>query len=643
MKQLLGKIRLYTEDGANHVAIPEGQSTNAESQVQFIVHAMTDTTVKFRFDIRTGSACHCKVGDRVVAAYSNGLWYSGRIHGVTNSGSCTIEPDDGLKSSNRDGWSNVPCSRVLKTNDDGSRKKWCWRAQRHGIPNAFKTEACQGFVQPAASESLGLHIWFDDEEKHSWNPGDLSTFTSEICPQAFSLSPGRHVLHVSLGQGSHLRRVTFTDGSTDAGFLYYPQRKTENFGNWKDKGSMKFRGAMKFVEDEEQPYVVFDGNSEPQGLCKVGDRIVAAYTNSLWYSGRVRSISSSSTCTVEPDDGLNDGNRAGWSSVSCNRVLKSSDNGSHKKWCWRKQKHAIPKTFAVQKCDAFAFEEAPPDGICKVNDRIVAAYSNGLWYSGKIHSISNHGRCTIEPDDGLKSSNRAGWSNVPCNRVLKSSDDGSKKKWCWRSQRNAIPSDFVTVACAGFQVAGGSVASTASSGEASWLELIVEVAKDTSMKLKAFLKTPDQNSDSFFIWFDKGEQYAWNCGVHQSWTWVECPKQFSLSAGRHVLCVGGRESGAQIGQVALVGNHAGFVDYKVDSRRIVRRLGSAENAFKRFDADGSGMVSLDEMTVVLQSLMPGLNSENVKALFDAADCNKDGHVDYQEFIAWMTESETPIL
>mmetsp|Transcript_22915 Transcript_22915/g.52523 ORF Transcript_22915/g.52523 Transcript_22915/m.52523 type:complete len:193 (+) Transcript_22915:87-665(+) len=63
--------------------------------------------------------------------------------------------------------------------------------------------------------------------------------------------------------------------------------------------------------------------------------------------------------------------------------------------------------------------------------------------------------------------------------------------------------------------------------------------------------------------------------------------------------------------------------------------------FKRFDKDGSGTISKDELTKVLKSLdyktFGGLDGEKkINTVMRMADTNRDGQINYEEFMNWIS-------
>lgn len=73
------------------------------------------------------------------------------------------------------------------------------------------------------------------------------------------------------------------------------------------------------------------------------------------------------------------------------------------------------------------------------------------------------------------------------------------------------------------------------------------------------------------------------------------------------------------------------------------RLGSAEeqmrNAFRVFDIDGNGLIDADELRLTMQELGEKLTDRDVEAMIVAVDKNRDGKIDYEEFIQMIQYSK----
>uniref|UniRef100_A0A7R9ZZV5 EF-hand domain-containing protein n=1 Tax=Pyrodinium bahamense TaxID=73915 RepID=A0A7R9ZZV5_9DINO len=65
--------------------------------------------------------------------------------------------------------------------------------------------------------------------------------------------------------------------------------------------------------------------------------------------------------------------------------------------------------------------------------------------------------------------------------------------------------------------------------------------------------------------------------------------------------------------------------------------------FQKFDFDGDGKISRQELGAALKKLKPSVFSDesNVDALLQKVDKNRDGFIDYEEFVAW-TQDETDL-
>lgn len=57
--------------------------------------------------------------------------------------------------------------------------------------------------------------------------------------------------------------------------------------------------------------------------------------------------------------------------------------------------------------------------------------------------------------------------------------------------------------------------------------------------------------------------------------------------------------------------------------------------FRKWDSDGNGVISEEELADVLRELCPHFSPEHIRALFQAADVNGDGSIDYEEFINFL--------
>eukprot|EP00440_Ansanella_granifera_P060529 gb/GFBE01065605.1/.p1 GENE.gb/GFBE01065605.1/~~gb/GFBE01065605.1/.p1 ORF type:complete len:622 (+),score=141.29 gb/GFBE01065605.1/:1-1866(+) len=64
-------------------------------------------------------------------------------------------------------------------------------------------------------------------------------------------------------------------------------------------------------------------------------------------------------------------------------------------------------------------------------------------------------------------------------------------------------------------------------------------------------------------------------------------------------------------------------------------LEPASTVFKYYDANDSGGIDAAELGWVMKSLSPDLTDAQVAELFDDGDLDKDGEVDYVEFVQWL--------
>lgn len=92
--------------------------------------------------------------------------------------------------------------------------------------------------------------------------------------------------------------------------------------------------------------------------------------------------------------------------------------------------------------------------------------------------------------------------------------------------------------------------------------------------------------------------------------------------------------------VWLAGN--GTIDYEefLAATSDMSKINTADNlryAFRQFDKDGNGSISVDEVMFALKHV--GIEEMNAKEFIMDADLNNDGVIDYEEFVAMMSEKE----
>lgn len=103
-----------------------------------------------------------------------------------------------------------------------------------------------------------------------------------------------------------------------------------------------------------------------------------------------------------------------------------------------------------------------------------------------------------------------------------------------------------------------------------------------------------------------------------------------------------------INNVDVDGN--GSVDFdeflKMMSKSDCRRVHEGESekkteademrqAFRVFDIDGNGFIDANELKITMFNLGENLSDKDLKQMLKLADKNKDGKIDYEEFISMM--------
>ncbi|KAF9479422.1 EF-hand [Pholiota conissans] len=83
-----------------------------------------------------------------------------------------------------------------------------------------------------------------------------------------------------------------------------------------------------------------------------------------------------------------------------------------------------------------------------------------------------------------------------------------------------------------------------------------------------------------------------------------------------------------------------FQDFaKIMSERILERdpMEEIRRAFKLFDEDGTGKISLRNLRRVAKEIGDRLEDDELKAMIDEFDLDQDGEISEQEFFAIMTD------
>ena len=82
-----------------------------------------------------------------------------------------------------------------------------------------------------------------------------------------------------------------------------------------------------------------------------------------------------------------------------------------------------------------------------------------------------------------------------------------------------------------------------------------------------------------------------------------------------------------------------FVKFMARRQLLARTSGSEEeeilDTFKVFDKDGNGFISPAELYHVMRNLGENLSDSEINDMISEADIDKDGNIDYQEFVGMM--------
>merc|ERR1712223_868044 len=59
---------------------------------------------------------------------------------------------------------------------------------------------------------------------------------------------------------------------------------------------------------------------------------------------------------------------------------------------------------------------------------------------------------------------------------------------------------------------------------------------------------------------------------------------------------------------------------------------SLRDAFRIFDKDDDGLISVDELRHIMLSFGEKMTEKELDEMIAEANCDKDGHIDYEEFV-----------
>lgn len=78
-----------------------------------------------------------------------------------------------------------------------------------------------------------------------------------------------------------------------------------------------------------------------------------------------------------------------------------------------------------------------------------------------------------------------------------------------------------------------------------------------------------------------------------------------------------------------------------DAVRVHAKSHRLREVFRRWDASGNGTIDKQELARVLRKLDARFTDAITTALFKAADVNRDGAIDYEEFLSWILDRKQP--
>src|SRR5262249_41579227 len=117
--------------------------------------------------------------------------------------------------------------------------------------------------------------------------------------------------------------------------------------------------------------------------------------------------------------------------------------------------------------------------------------------------------------------------------------------WTTPSDSNASAGRFLTIQ------PGNNSTTAAPTNSAGFANYSFSVSQSGTYTVFARVLCPTGNADSFWVRMDGGTWINWNNIAATSWTWVQFPNTFTLSAGSHTLTFAFREDGAQLDKINI--------------------------------------------------------------------------------------------
>ncbi|RCH96859.1 hypothetical protein CU097_013969 [Rhizopus azygosporus] len=93
-----------------------------------------------------------------------------------------------------------------------------------------------------------------------------------------------------------------------------------------------------------------------------------------------------------------------------------------------------------------------------------------------------------------------------------------------------------------------------------------------------------------------------------------------------------------VSQSPLASPHETRTNQHYSKRMSRHELDELKMCFDKFDKNGDGQISEEELREVMKGLGEHLTEKEIKDMMNDADTNKDGHIDFEEFKQLMPPS-----